>query len=134
MCRNDLRMMSAGIKLNKAVLFMNSNKSERNLQRMVKETRQKCRPYGIELQHECIVNKGPDRDIDRDAVNMLITLLLTRKYEVVVVSRMTDLTDDLSDLDEFMADTSAIGVLFFELAAMQFYSHIYPEGQWKNGD
>ena len=127
MCRNTIKMMFAGMNLSPAVLFMNSNKSECNLRRIIKGTRQECRSHGIELQHEFIVNKGPNRDIDRDAINMLISLLITGKYEIVVVNKMTDLTDDLSDLDEFMKDTFAIGVHFFELSTMQFHFRAYSD-------
>lgn len=124
-----------------AVLFINSNKSERNLARIIRNIRQECRPYGIELQHECIVNKGPDRNIDRDAINMLITLLITGKYEIVVVNHMADLTTDLPDLVEFMKDAAAIGIRFFELSTMQFHFYDKPEGEckeerpvWDGGD
>ena len=106
---------------------MNSNKSERNLQRIIKEIRQKCCPHGIELQYECIVNKGPNRDIDREAINMLISLLITGKYEIVVVNKMTDLTNDLSDLNEFMKDAFSSGVHFFELSTIQFHFSTYLE-------
>lgn len=127
MYRNKVKMMFAEMSFSPAVLFMNSNKSEHNLRKIIRNIRQECRPYGIELQHECIVNKGPDRNIDRDAINMLITLLITGKYEIVVVNHMADLTTDLSDLDEFMKDAAAIGVRFFELSTMQFHSYDKPE-------
>ena len=75
------------------------------------------------LMNETIVNKGPDRDIDRDAVNMLITRLITGQYDTVVVEKMADITSDMSDLEEFMRDAANIGVGFFELSTMQY--HIY---------
>lgn len=46
---------------------------------------------GIALGHDVIVNKSSDRDIARDAVNMLISLLLDKKYELIVVEKLTDL-------------------------------------------
>jgi len=122
---NIVEMMFAETNLSPAVLFVNSNKAEHNLRKIIKEIRRECRPYGIELLHECIVNKGPDRDIDRDAVNMLISLLITGEYKIVVVNKMTDLTTNLFDLDEFMKDASEIGVRFFELSTKQFYFHTY---------
>jgi hypothetical protein len=125
MYKNIVEMMFAEINLSPAVLFMNSNKAKHNLRKIIKEIRRECRPYGIELQHECIVNKGPDRDIDREAVNMLISLLITGKYKIVVVNKMTDLTTDLFDLDEFTKDASDSGIHFFELATKQFYFHTY---------
>ena len=64
-----------------------------------------------------------NRDIDRDAVNMLITRLITGQYDTVVVENMTDITADESDLEEFMYDAANIGVGFFELSTMQY--HIY---------
>ena len=66
-----------------------------------------------------VINKGPDRDIDRDAVNMLITFLLDGEYQMIVVDKLTDLTSDLSDLEEFLNDAAAIGVSVFELSTMQ---------------
>ena len=78
---------------------------------------------GIALMNETIVNKGADRDIDRDAVNMLIARLITGQYDTVVVEKMTDITSDMSDLEEFMRDAANIGIGFFELSTMQY--HIY---------
>lgn len=75
-----------------------------------------------------VINKGPDRDIDRDAVNMLITFLLDGEYQMIVVDKLTDLTSDLSDLEEFLNDAAAIGVSVFELSTMQIRHHVYMEG------
>ena len=111
-----------------AILFMNSNKSERNIRKKVDKTREKCIECGIVLGHDVVINKGPDRDIDRDAVNMLITFLLDGEYQVVVVDKLTDLTSDLSDLEEFLNDAAAIGVSVFELFTMQVRHHVYMEG------
>ena len=106
-----------------AVMFMNSNKSESNICHLIQQNRQKCSMAGIALMNETIVNKGPNRDVDRDAVNMLITRLITGQYDTVVVENMTDITADESDLEEFMHDAANIGVGFFELSTMQY--HIY---------
>lgn len=140
MCSNTVKIMLAGMGPSPAVLFMNSNKSEYNLCRIIRKIRRECRPYGIELQHECIVNKGPNRDIDREAINMLISLLISGRYEIVVVNRMSDLTEDVSDLEEFMKDILAIGVHFFELSTMQFHFSTHSEKDysqersiWKSG-
>ena len=111
-----------------AILFMNSNKSERNIRKKVDETREKCMEYGIVLGHDVVINKGPDRDIDRDAVNMLIAFLLDGEYQVVVADKLTDLTSDLSDLEEFLNDAATIGVSVFELSTMQVRRHVYMEG------
>lgn len=78
---------------------------------------------------ECIINKGPDRDIDRDAVNMLIVLLLTGRYDTVVVEDLADITADECDRKEFMRDASRIGVGFFELSTMRYYMY-KPEGHF----
>ena len=102
-----------------AVMFMNSNKSESNIRSIIQQNRQKCSMAGITLMNETIAN----RDIDRDAVNMLITRLITGQYATVVVENMTDITADESDLEEFMYDAANIGVGFFELSTMQY--HIY---------
>lgn len=101
-----------------AVLFMNTNKSERNIRKKVAKTREKCLTHGIILGHDVVVNKGPDRDIDRDAINMLISLLVDKKYELIVVEKLTDMTTDLSDLEEFLRDADGIGVKVFELSTM----------------
>lgn len=129
---SQLTRSLAGIPMSPAILFLNSNKSEHNLQKIIRDKRQKCRLCGVELLHECIVNKGADRDIDRDAINQLISLLLTGKYEVIVVEKMTDLTDDLSDLNEFIKDAAAIGVYFFELSTMLFHYYEPPENNHEN--
>ena len=122
MCSN-VKSFEVGLPRHPAVMFMNSNKSESNLRRIIQENRQKCSVAGIALMNETIINKGPDRDIDRDAVNMLITRLITGQYDTVVVENMSDITADESDLKEFMHDAANIGVGFFELSTMQY--HIY---------
>lgn len=116
---------AAGKNQSKAVLFLNSNKSEENLKKWIREIRQDCHSYGIALQQECVVNKGPDRDIDREAINVLIALLMTHNYNVVLVEHMADITEDFSDLNEFMKNVGEIGVCFFELAPRRFQYHHY---------
>lgn len=128
MCNIGIVLGDAGVKMPAAILFVNSNKSERNIREKVDETREKCMEYGIVLGHDVVINKGPDRDIDRDAVNMLIAFLLDGEYQVVVVDKLTDLTSDLSDLEEFLNDAAAIGVSVFELFTMQVRHHVYMEG------
>lgn len=120
---SNVKTFEVGVLVHPAVMFMNSNKSESNLRRIIQENRMKCSVAGIALMNETIVNKGPNRDIDRDAVNMLITRLITGRYDTVVVENMSDITADESDLEEFMHDAANIGVGFFELSTMQY--HIY---------
>ena len=112
MCSN-VKSVTAGVLMHPAVMFMNSNKSESNIRRLIQQNRQKCSMAGIALMNETIVNKGPYRDIDRDAVNMLITRLITGQYDTIVVENMTDIIADESDLEEFMYDAANIGVVFF---------------------
>ena len=128
MCNIGIVTGDAGVKLPTAILFMNSNKSERNIRKKVAKTREKCMSHGIVLGHDVVINKGPDRDIDRDAVNMLITFLLDGEYQMIVVDKLIDLTSDLSDLEEFLNDAAAIGVSVFELSTMQIRRHVYMEG------
>lgn len=128
MCNIGIVLGNAGVKLPTAILFMNSNKSERNIRKKVAKTREKCMEHGIILGHDVVINKGPDRDIDRDAVNLLITFLLDGEYQMIVVDKLTDLTSDLSDLEEFLNDAAAIGVSVFELSTMQIRHHVYMEG------
>lgn len=128
MCNIGIVLGDVGVKLPTAILFMNSNKSERNIRKKVAKTREKCMSHGIVLGHDVVINKGPDRDIDRDAVNMLITFLLDGEYQMIVVDKLTDLTSDLSDLEEFLNDAAAIGVSVFELSTMQIRHHVYMEG------
>ncbi len=128
MCNIGIVTGDAGVKLPTAILFMNSNKSECNIRKKVAKTREKCMSHGIVLGHDVVINKGPDRDIDRDAVNMLITFLLDGEYQMIVVDKLTDLTSDLSDLEEFLNDAAAIGVSVFELSTMQIRRHVYMEG------
>ena len=47
--------------------------------------------------------------LDRDAINMLISFLLEGEYQVIVVDRLTDLTNDLSDLEELLKDAERVG-------------------------
>ena len=128
MCNIGIVLGDAGVKLPTAILFMNSNKSERNIRKKIAKTREKCTSHGIVLGHDVVINKGSDRDIDRDAVNMLITFLLDGEYQMIVVDKLTDLTSDLSDLEEFLNDAAAIGVSVLELSTMQIRHHVYMEG------
>ena len=122
MCSN-VKSVIVGVLMHPAIMFMNSNKSESNLRKIIQENRQKCSMVGIVLMNETIVNKEPNRDIDRDAVNMLITRLISGQYDTVVVENIADITADESDLEEFMHDAANIGIGFFELSTMQY--HIY---------
>ena len=128
MCRIGIELEDAGGDMPVAVLLLNSNKSERNIRKKVAKVREKCFSQGIVLGHDIIVSKGPDRDIDRDAVNLLISLLLGGEYQMIVVDRLTDITEDLSDLEEFLKDAAAIGVLVYELSTIQVRPHVYMEG------
>lgn len=110
------------------ILFMNTNKSERNIRKMIAEKRLECIPYGIAIGHDTVICKGPDRDIDREAINLLISFLLTGEYETVVVDSLSDITPELSDLEEFLKDAAKIGVSVFELASMTVRNHVYLEG------
>ena len=75
MCSN-VKSFEVGLLVHPAIMFMNSNKSESNIRQIIQQNRQKCSRAGIALMNETIVNKGPNRDIDRDAVNILITRLI----------------------------------------------------------
>lgn len=123
MCKTDSILKAAGGNLPAAVLFMNSNKSEGNIRSRVAEIRRKCLTHGVILGHDVVICKGSDRDIDRDAVNLLISFLLTGQYDMVAVDRLADLTEDVSDLEEFMKDASKIGVGFLELSTMDYYGY-----------
>ena len=122
MCSN-VKTIEVGVLVHPAIMFMNSNKSESNIRQLIQQNRQKCSMAGIALMNEAIINKGPNRDIDRDAVNMLITRLISGQYDTVVVENMADITADVSDLEEFMHDAANIGIGFFELSTMQY--HMY---------
>ena len=123
MCKIGIVLENAGVQMPAAVLFMNSNKSESNIRRKVEKTREKCLSHGIMLGHDVVINKGPDRDIDRDAVNLLISFLLTGRYDLVAVDKLADITEDVSDLEEFMKDAAGIGIGFLELSTMDFYMY-----------
>ena len=45
-----------------------------------------------------------------------------------MLDNLTDITSDLSDLEEFLNDAAAIGVSVFELSTMQIRNHVYMEG------
>ena len=122
MCSN-VKSVAVDVFVHPAIMFMNSNKSESNIRQLIQQNRQKCSMAGIALMNETIINKGSNRDIDRDAVNMLITRLITGQYDTVVVENMADITADVSDLEEFMRDAANIGIGFFELSTMQY--HMY---------
>ena len=70
-----------------------------------------------------VICKGPDRDVDRDAVNLLISFLMTGQYDMVALDKLTDLTEDVSDMEELMKDAAKIGVGFLELSTMDYYEY-----------
>lgn len=98
MCKIGIMLGTAGENLSSAILFMNSDKSEKNIRKKVDKTREKCLSHGIILGHDVVICKGPDRDVDRDAVNLLISFLMTGQYDMVAVDKLTDLTEDVSDM------------------------------------
>ena len=98
MCKIGIMLGTAGENLSSAILFMNSNKSEKNIRKKVDKTREKCLSHGIILGHDVVICKGPDRDVDRNAVNLLISFLMTGQYDMVAVDKLTDLTEDVSDM------------------------------------
>ena len=122
MCRNEEGIYT-DLPKHPAVMLINTNTAEANILRIIQEGRKKCSMMGITLMRECIVSKGPDRDIDRDAVNILIGLLMTGRYDTVAVEKLTDITEDSADLEEFMHDTASIGVGFFEISTMRYYRY-----------
>lgn len=63
MCNIGIVLGDAGVKMPTAILFMNSNKSERNIRKKIAKTREKCLTHGIVLRHDVVIKKGPDRDI-----------------------------------------------------------------------
>lgn len=128
MCNIGIVLGDDEVRVPTGILFMNSNKSERNIRKKIAKIREKCLAHGIILGHDVVINKGPDRDIDRDAVNMLITFLLDGEYQMIVVDKLTDISPDLSDLEEFLKDAAAIGVSVFEISAMKVRHHVYMEG------
>ena len=123
MCKIGIMLGTAGENLSSAILFMNSNKSEKNIRKKVDKTREKCLSHGIILGHDVVICKGPDRDVDRDAVNLLISFLMTVQYDMVAVDKLTDLTEDVSDMEELMKDAAKIGVGFLELSTMDYYEY-----------
>ena len=127
MCNIGIVVGDAGARVPTGILFMNSNKSERNIRKKIAKIREKCLSHGIILGQDVVINKGPERDIDRDAVNMLISLLLDGEYQLIVVDKLTDITPDLSDLEEFIKDVAEIGVGVFELSAMKVRHHVSME-------
>lgn len=118
MCKIGIMLGTAGENLSSAILFMNSNKSEKNIRKKVDKTREKCLSHGIILGHDVVICKGPDRDVDRDAVNLLISFLMTGQYDMVALDKLTDLTEDVSDMEELMKDAAKIGVGFLELSTI----------------
>ena len=107
-----------------AIMFMNSNKSGRNISKKVEKVREKCFFRGINVGNDIVVSKGPDRDIDRPAVNMLISLILRQGYKVIVVDKLRDITTDIYDLETFLEDAAYAGVKVFELSSMQYRRYV----------
>lgn len=118
LCKIGIMLGTDGENLPLVILFMNSNKSEKNIRKKVAKTREKCLSHGIILRRDVVICKGPDRDVDRDAVNLLISFLMTGQYDMVALDKLTDLTEDVSDMEELMNDAAKIGVGFLELSTI----------------
>ena len=103
-----------------AIMFINSNKSERTISKKVEKVREKSFFCGINVGDEIVVSKGSNRDVDRPAINALISLVLRRGYKVVVVDKLTDITTDIYDLETFLDDAAYARVKVFELSSMQY--------------
>ena len=63
MCKIGIMLGTAGENLPSAILFMNSNKSEKNIRKKVAKTREKCLSHGIILRRDVVICKEPDRDV-----------------------------------------------------------------------
>ena len=48
---------------------------------------------------------------------------MTGQYDMVAVDKLTDLTEDVSDMEELMKDAAKIGVGFLELSTMDYYEY-----------
>lgn len=118
---SDFRILieNAEVKMLKAVVFMNSNKMQRNIYRKIVKIRYKCFSHGIILEYDVIINKRENRDIDRDAFNMLISLFPYRMYQMIVKDKLLDPTTDIFVLKEFLNDIFVIGVSVVEFKNMQ---------------
>ena len=92
----------------------------RNISKKVQKAREKCFFHGINVGNEIVVIKGPDRDIDRPAINALISVVSRCGYKVVVVDKLIDITTDIYDLETFLDDAAYAGVKVFELSSMQY--------------
>lgn len=65
MCNIGFMLEDVEVKMPMAILFMNSDKSERNIRRKGAKTREKCISNRIVLRHYVVINKGLDRYIER---------------------------------------------------------------------
>lgn len=92
LCKIGIMLGTDGENLPLVILFMNSNKSEKNIRKKFVKTREKCLSYGIILGHDVVICKEPDRDVDRDAVNLLISFLMTGQYDMVAVDKLMQIT------------------------------------------
>lgn len=117
----------AALPVGRAVMFLNSYKSDRNIRKVIKENRVRCGKAGIMLDQAYVVSRGPGRDIDREGIDLLVSLLLTGRYDTVAVERMSDITQDRSDLEEFMKDAAEVGVGFFVMSTMRYHMYGLPE-------
>lgn len=123
---NTMNEKYAGTKVKPAIFFMNTNKAECNAAAIAEQVKKICKPYGMNV-YALITSKGPDRDIDSEEINKLITVIMQGQFEIVVVKDMTDLTNNLDDLEEFMNDAAEFGIRFFELSTMRIRYNEYEE-------
>ena len=123
---NTMNEKYAGMEVKSAVFFMNTNKAECNAAAIAEQVKKICKPYGMNVC-ALITSKGPERDIDREEINKLIAVIMQEQFEIVVVKDMTDLTNNLDDLEEFMKDAAGLGIRFFELSTMCIRYNDYEE-------
>jgi len=123
---NTMNEKYAEMEVKSAVFFMNTNKAECNAAAIAEQVKKICKPYGMNVC-ALITSKGPERDIDREEINKLIAVIMQEQFEIVVVKDMTDLTNNLDDLEEFMKDAAGQGIRFFELSTMCIRYNDYEE-------
>lgn len=108
------------IELRESILFMNSRKSESNLHDFCAKNQRKCMLYGL-MQTEAYIDRSITRDIDRDIITKLLEVLNTKKYEVLIIRNVHELTYDETDLENILEILDSMNINVFELDTMKYH-------------
>lgn len=98
----------------RGVGFIKSRKSNKKIVGMAKDMAEESRKYNIDLQG-VLVDDSSGRDVDRQEIDTLVSLMEKGYIEVIVVCSIFDITKDVDDLMHFIDIAHRNKVMLFSV-------------------